>query len=193
MMRRKEGGLGHRSRTTKSPASGRARLKVWVAMGSDSDLPIMQEAVRMLEEFGITAEVDVTSAHRTPEVTARLARAAEKNGFGAIIVGAGHAAHLAGVVAAHTILPVIGVPLPSSALQGLDALLATVQMPGDVPVATVAISRSGAQNAGILAAQILATGDAGLRRRLHDYKAGLAAKVIARNRALKRAGNRPAS
>jgi phosphoribosylaminoimidazole carboxylase PurE protein len=157
-------------------------------MGSESDLPIMEEAVRMLREFGIPYEIDVTSAHRSPEVTARLAREAEKRGIGAIILGAGHAAHLAGVVAAHTTLPVIGVPLPTSSLQGMDALLSTVQMPGGVPVATMAIGRPGAMNAGILAAQILALGDPDLRRRLQDYKAGLAEKVAEKNRALKAAG-----
>ncbi len=171
------------ARKTRNSAGG--RLKVWVAMGSDSDLPVMDEAVRVLQEFGVAYEIDITSAHRTPEITARHAREAEKNGFGAIIVGAGHAAHLAGVVAAHTILPVIGVPLPSSSLQGLDALLSTVQMPGGVPVATMAIGKSGATNAGLLAVQILATSNPELRRRLHDFKAALARKVTERNRSLK--------
>ena len=168
-----------------SRPSGVTRLKVWVAMGSDSDLPAMEEALKILREFGIPYEVDITSAHRTPDVTAALARNAEKRGFGAIILGAGHAAHLAGVVAAHTTLPVIGVPLASSALQGFDSLLSTVQMPGGVPVATMAIGKSGAMNAGIFAAQILATRDATLRRRLQAYKARLADKVIEKNRALK--------
>jgi phosphoribosylaminoimidazole carboxylase PurE protein len=157
-------------------------------MGSDSDLPVMEEALRVLREFEIPYEVDVTSAHRTPDTTARLAKDAESRGIGVVILGAGHAAHLAGVVAAHTTLPVIGVPLPSSALQGLDALLSTVQMPGGVPVATVAIGKSGAQNAAILAAQILATADPGLRRRLRDHKAAMAAKVEEKNRALKAGG-----
>lgn len=171
------------SRKTKGGA--RTPAKVWVAMGSDSDLPVMEEAVRMLQEFGIPYEIDITSAHRTPEITAQLARDAEARGFGAIILGAGHAAHLAGAVAAQTTLPVIGVPLPSSSLQGLDALLCTVQMPGGVPVAAMAIGKPGAMNAGILAAQILATADPDLRRRLRDYKASLARKVTERNRALK--------
>ncbi|MGH9750169.1 MAG: 5-(carboxyamino)imidazole ribonucleotide mutase [Candidatus Polarisedimenticolia bacterium] len=173
-----------------SERSGRKRgtgPKVWVAMGSDSDLPVMEEAIRVLEQFGIPCEVDVTSAHRTPEATARLARDAERRGIGVIILGAGHAAHLAGAVAAHTTLPVIGVPLPSSSLQGLDALLSTVQMPGGVPVATMAIGKSGALNAGILAAQILATADPVLRRRLRDYKEETARKVLEKNRALKAA------
>ncbi len=168
-----------------SQTAGRSRLKVWVAMGSDSDLPVMQEALKMLQEFGIPFEVDITSAHRAPEVTAGHARNAERRGFGAIILGAGDAAHLAGVVAAHTTLPVIGVPLASSALQGIDSLLSTVQMPGGVPVATMAIGKSGAMNAGILAAQILATGDPRLRRLLQAYKARLAEKVIEKNRTLK--------
>jgi phosphoribosylaminoimidazole carboxylase PurE protein len=164
------------------------RLKVWVAMGSDSDLPVMEEAVKVLQEFGIPYEVDITSAHRTPDATAELARSAEKRGFGAVILGAGHAAHLAGVVAAHTTLPVIGVPLPSSSLQGLDSLLSTVQMPGGVPVATMAIGKSGATNAGLFAAQILATSDPDLRRRLQNFKERLASKVLEKNRVLKSQG-----
>lgn len=170
--------------------SGRKRgagARVWVAMGSDSDLPVMEEAIRVLEQLGVPCEIDVTSAHRTPEATARLAKDAERRGIGVIILGAGHAAHLAGAVAAHTILPVIGVPLPSSSLQGLDALLSTVQMPGGVPVATMAIGKSGAMNAGILAAQILATADPALRRRLRDHKDGMARRVLEKNRALKAA------
>lgn len=175
-----------RSRKGKaSEPAGASQLKVWVAMGSDSDYPVMEEAIKVLKDFGIPYEVDVTSAHRTPDVTADLARRAEERGFGAIILGAGHAAHLAGVVAAHTTLPVIGVPLASSSLQGLDALLSTVQMPGGVPVASMAIGKSGALNAGLFAVQILATGDPGLRRRLHSFKERMAAKVVEKNRALK--------
>jgi phosphoribosylaminoimidazole carboxylase PurE protein len=165
--------------------SGRRSLKVWVAMGSDSDLPVMEESLRALEEFGIPYEVDICSAHRTPDLAAEKARSAERRGFGVIIVGAGHAAHLGGVVAAHSTLPVIGVPLPSSSLQGLDALLSTVQMPGGVPVASMAIGKSGAMNAGIFAAQILATRDPELRRRLQHHKDRLAAKVNEKNRALR--------
>jgi phosphoribosylaminoimidazole carboxylase PurE protein len=156
-------------------------------MGSDSDLPVMEETTRTLQAFGIPYEIDITSAHRTPHEAALLAEGLEANGFGVAILGAGHAAHLAGVVAAHTTLPVIGVPLPSSSLQGLDALLSTVQMPGGVPVATVAIGRSGAQNAAILAAQILAIADPALRARLRDHKEQMARKVIEKNRALKSA------
>jgi phosphoribosylaminoimidazole carboxylase PurE protein len=165
------------------PSAG--ALKVWIAMGSDSDLPIMEEAARTLASFGIPYEMDVTSAHRTPDETARLASGLEAKGFGVAILGAGHAAHLAGVVAAHTTLPVIGVPLPSSSLQGLDSLLSTVQMPRGVPVATVAIGKSGAQNAAILAAQILATANPDLRARLRRHKEDMARKVIEKNRALK--------
>ena len=154
-------------------------------MGSDSDLPVMEEALKVLREFGIPYDVDITSAHRTPDETADLARTAIGRGIGAIILGAGHAAHLAVVVAAHTTLPVIGVPLPSSSLKGLDSLLSTVQMPGGVPVATMAIGRSGASNAAIFAAQILANSDPELRRRLQTFKERLAAKVREKNRALK--------
>jgi len=177
---RRSGSKATRSRDKRS-------LKVWVAMGSDSDLPIMEEAVKVLNEFGIPCEVDVTSAHRTPEATARYARTAEERGFGVIIVGAGHAAHLGGAVAANTTLPVIAVPLPSSSLQGLDALLSTVQMPGGVPVACMAIGKSGAMNAGLFAAQILATRDPELRRRLQRHKASMADKVLEKNRTLKNA------
>ena len=124
-------------------------------------------------------------AHRTPDETARRARDLDRDGFAVAILGAGHAAHLAGVVAAHTTLPVIGVPLPSSALQGLDSLLSTVQMPAGVPVATMALGRSGARNAAILAVQILSTADAGLRLRLRQHKGNLAAGVLKKNRSLK--------
>ncbi len=172
-----------RSKAAEPPV--RSRLKVWVAMGSDSDLPVMEEALKVLREFGIPYEVDITSAHRTPDETAELARTAIGRGIGAVILGAGHAAHLAGMVAAHTTLPVIGVPLPSSSLQGLDSLLSTVQMPGGVPVATMAIGKSGASNAAIFAAQILANSDPDLRRRLQAFKERLAAKVREKNRALK--------
>ena len=138
--------------------------KVAVIMGSDSDLPVVKGAVKKIREFGIDVEVHVMSAHRTPEAACGFAADARKNGFGVIIAAAGKAAHLAGVLAAHTTLPVIGIPIKSSTLDGLDALLATVQMPSGIPVATVAID--GAENAGILAVQMLAIGDDALTCRL---------------------------
>lgn len=150
---------------------------VCIVMGSASDWPLMQAAVDMLERFHLTYEITVSSAHRAPQRTATLAREARQRGIQVIIAGAGGAAHLAGVLAAETTLPVIGVPIASSPLQGLDALLATVQMPRGVPVATVAIGASGAANAGVLAAQILALGNADVATRLQQYKAELAAGV----------------
>lgn len=148
-----------------------------VLMGSDSDWPVMQEAVQILDAFGIPCEVVVASAHRSPERTFTYAREAAGRGLKVLIAGAGGAAHLAGALAAATILPVIGVPIDGSPLQGLDALLATVQMPVGVPVATVAIGKSGAHNAGILAAQILALSDPALAERLRVYRTQLAAEV----------------
>jgi phosphoribosylamine--glycine ligase len=148
-------------------------------MGSDSDAPVMQAAVDALKEFGITSEMTVASAHRSPERVMRLVGEAPGRGVKVFIVGAGAAAHLGGVVAAHTILPVIGVPIDSSALKGLDALLSTVQMPPGVPVATVSIGKPGATNAAVLAAQILAVGDEGMAQKLVAYKKKLAAKVEA--------------
>lgn len=150
--------------------------KVAVIMGSDSDLPIVKGAVAKLKEFGVPFEVRVMSAHRTPNEAAEFSANAEKNGFGAIISAAGKAAHLGGVLAAHTILPVIGIPIKSSALDGLDALLATVQMPSGVPVATVAID--GAANAAILAIQMLAISDKELAQKLRDMKKSMAESVI---------------
>ena len=143
---------------------------VSIVMGSDSDLEIMREAGKALEEFGISYEIDVTSAHRSPDRTAEYARGAAKRGVRVIIAGAGGAAHLAGVIAAHTTLPVIGVPIPATSLQGMDSLLATVQMPAGIPVATVAIGKPGATNAGILAAQILGVADSAISSKLDAYK-----------------------
>src|SRR3954464_5090821 len=140
--------------------------QVLILMGSDSDAPVMQAAVDTLKEFGISSEMTVASAHRSPERVMRLVGEAPGRGVRVFIVGAGAAAHLAGVVAAHTALPVIGVPIDSSALKGLDALLSTVQMPPGVPVATVSIGKPGATNAAVLAAQILAVGDLALAGRL---------------------------
>src|SRR5829696_1006288 len=150
---------------------------VLILMGSYSDAPVMQAAADALNEFGITSEMTVASAHRSPARVMRLVSEAPAHGVKVFIVGAGAAAHLAGVVAAHTILPVIGVPIDSSALKGMDALLSTVQMPPGVPVATVSIGKAGATNAGVLAVQILALGDATLAGRLIQYKQKLSEKV----------------
>src|SRR5205823_1622451 len=158
---------------------------VSIVMGSDSDLEIMREAGKALEGFGITYEIDVTSAHRSPDRTAEYARRAASRGVRVIIAGAGGAAHLAGVIAAHTSLPVIGVPIPSTALNGLDSLLATVQMPAGIPVATVAIGKPGATNAGILAAQILALSNVSLAKKLSGHKEKLANSVEEKSRKLK--------
>jgi len=158
---------------------------VSIVMGSDSDLEIMREAAKALEDFGIAYEIDVTSAHRSPERTAEFARHAARRGIRVIIAGAGGAAHLAGVIAAHTSLPVIGVPIPSTPLNGLDSLLATVQMPAGIPVATVAIGKPGATNAGILAAQILGLASASVTKKLLAHKQGLAAGVEEKSKKLK--------
>src|SRR5271170_3245913 len=158
---------------------------VSIVMGSDSDLEIMREAATTLKEFGIAYEIDVTSAHRSPERTAEFARKAVGQGIRVIIAGAGGAAHLAGVIAAHTTLPVIGVPIPSTSLQGMDSLLATVQMPAGIPVATVAIGKPGATNAGILAAQMIALGDASVAKKLDSHKEKLARGVEEKSRKLR--------
>ena len=152
---------------------------VLILMGSDSDAPVMQGAVDVLKEFGISHEMTVASAHRSPERVMRLVADAPGRGVKVFIIGAGAAAHLAGVVAAHTSLPVIGVPIDSSALKGWDALLSTVQMPPGVPVATVSIGKPGATNAGVLAAQILGVADADVAKKLGAYKRKLAEKVEA--------------
>ncbi len=156
--------------------------KVAVIMGSDSDLPVVKGAVLKLKEFGVPFEVHVMSAHRTPNEAAEFSANAEKNGFGVIISAAGKAAHLGGVLAAHTILPVIGIPIKSSTLDGLDALLATVQMPSGIPVATVAID--GAANAAILAVQILALSDSELAEKLINMKKSMAEAVLAKDKAI---------
>jgi phosphoribosylamine---glycine ligase len=152
---------------------------VLILMGSDSDAPVMQGAADVLGEFGISNEMTVASAHRSPERVMRLVREAPARGVKVFIVGAGAAAHLAGVVAAHSTRPVIGVPIDSSALKGLDALLSTVQMPPGVPVATVSIGKPGATNAGVLAAQILGLADESIAKKLDEYKRKLADKVEA--------------
>lgn len=150
--------------------------RVAVVMGSDSDWQTVKPAVATLRELGIPCEVRIISAHRTPEEAASFSRTARENGFGAIIAAAGKAAHLAGAMAANTTLPVIGIPIKSSTLDGLDALLATVQMPSGMPVATVAID--GAQNAALLAAQMLAIEDADLAAKLGEMRTDMTAKVI---------------
>ena len=155
------------------------KVQVGIVMGSDSDLPVMQEAAKVLAELGVGYEMQILSAHRVPEDTAPYAREAAGRGLQVIIAGAGLAAHLPGVIAAHTPLPVIGVPLQAGALGGVDALYAIVQMPPGVPVATVGIGA--ARNAGILAAQILSVADETLRQKLIGFKEKMAAKVRERN------------
>lgn len=158
---------------------------VSILMGSDSDLEVMMEAAKTLEKFGVGYEIDVTSAHRSPERTRRIVAEAPSRGVRVFIIGAGAAAHLAGVVAAESTLPVIGVPLDSSALRGIDALYATVQMPGGIPVATMAIGKAGATNAAIFAVEILALADEGLQRRLQEHKRTLAEGVERKSSALR--------
>ena len=158
---------------------------VSVVMGSDSDLPIMEEAVKVLVDFAIPHELFLTSAHRTPERTAEFTRGVAKRGVRVIIVGAGAAAHLAGVIAAQTFLPVIGVPIDATSLQGLDALLATVQMPGGIPVATMAIGKAGAKNAALFAVRILALEDVNLQKKLQDYVRKMAKDVERKHENLK--------
>ena len=157
---------------------------VAILMGSDSDLPVMQACSDLLDNFGIRYEVRITSAHRTPEDTRDYVREAEKRGCAVFIAAAGLAAHLAGAVAAQTVRPVIGVPIDSGPLQGIDALLSTVQMPGGIPVASVAIGKSGAKNAAYLAAQILAIGDAGLKTALEEERARNAESIRQKNKEL---------
>ena len=158
---------------------------VSIVMGSDSDLEIMREAGKALDEFGIAWEIDVTSAHRSPDRSADYAKNAAGRGIRVIIAGAGGAAHLAGVIAAHTTLPVIGVPIPSTSLNGMDSLLSTVQMPAGIPVATVSIGKWGATNAGILAAQILGVADESVTKKLHAYKEKLARGVEEKSKKLR--------
>jgi phosphoribosylamine---glycine ligase len=161
----------------KTDSSDKNSPIVGIVMGSDSDFGIMEQTVIILKKFEIPFEITVASAHRSPARAAEFARSAEKRGIKVIIAGAGHAAHLAGVLAAHTTLPVIGIPVDSSCLQGMDALLSTVQMPPGIPVATVSIGKPGAKNAGILAAQILALSDTDLANRLSLYKQEMASQV----------------
>lgn len=154
--------------------------KIGIVMGSDSDLPVVQKAIDVLDEYGVPYEVHVYSAHRTPEQSREFSLNARKNGFGAIIAAAGKAAHLAGAIAANTTLPVIGIPVKASTLDGLDALLSTVQMPAGIPVATVAID--GAANAALLALQIIAVSDDELAQKLDASREAAKAKVLAKDK-----------
>ncbi len=157
---------------------------IGIIMGSDSDLPTMQEAANVCEEFGVAYELKITSAHRTPHFMAQYAEGAHKRGIKIIIAGAGGAAHLPGMAASHSPLPVIGVPIRSKALEGIDSLLSIVQMPAGIPVATVAIGN--AKNAGLLALEILATCDKSLLRKILSYKKKLASESMAKNKKLKK-------
>lgn len=157
---------------------------VAILMGSDSDLDKMEAATGVLKSLGVPFEIRVSSAHRTPQQTHDYVKEADARGCGVFIAGAGMAAHLAGAIAANTVKPVIGVPIDSGPLQGMDALLSTVQMPPGIPVATVAVGKAGAKNAGYLAAQMLALGDAGLAQRLVDERKANAESILAKNAAL---------
>jgi 5-(carboxyamino)imidazole ribonucleotide mutase len=159
--------------------------QVGILMGSDSDYAVMSEAGKVLDKFGIAYEVEICSAHRTPARAHEYATTAASRGLKVLIAAAGAAAHLAGVIAANTTLPVIGVPMGSSSLNGLDALLATVQMPGGIPVATMAIDKAGAVNAAIFAAEILGTADSAMAKKLVEHKEELARSVAEKNARLK--------
>jgi phosphoribosylamine--glycine ligase len=160
--------------------------QVLIVMGSDSDMHVMEGAVALLREFGISYDIVIASAHRTPERTTKLAVDAERTGIQVIIAGAGMAAHLAGVLASHTIIPVVGVPIDSSPLHGIDALVSTVQMPPGVPVATMAIGKAGAKNAAVLSAQIIGLKDPHVAKRLRAFKKKMAKEVEKKSRALRK-------
>lgn len=160
------------------------KIDILILMGSDSDWEVISEAAQLLDNFSTSYEARVSSAHRTPERTLDLVRDAEKRGCKVIIAGAGAAAHLAGVVAGHTLLPVIGIPLNATALQGMDALLATVQMPAGIPVASMAIGKAGATNAAIFALQILASANMEIAKQLADYRRNMTAKVESKDQRL---------
>lgn len=159
---------------------------VGIVMGSDTDLPVMTETAQTLKKFGVPFEIEITSAHRSPARTSEYARTAIQRGLKVIIVGAGGASHLAGVISAETTLPVIGVPMATTTLGGLDALLSTVQMPSGVPVACTAIGKPGAVNAAILAAEIIATSDPALAKKLAEHKEQLARSVSEKSEKVKR-------
>ncbi|MBO4448333.1 MAG: 5-(carboxyamino)imidazole ribonucleotide mutase [Kiritimatiellae bacterium] len=161
---------------------------VGIVMGSDSDWPVVEKACATLDKFGIAYETRVISAHRTPEAAIEYSKSAEGRGLKVVIAAAGGAAHLAGVLASSTVLPVIGIPVAGGALNGLDALYATVQMPGGVPVATVAVGSAGPVNAALLAVQILGTADAALREKFHAHKEEIAAKVAAADKRIQERG-----
>ena len=168
----------------KAKSAGK-KILVSVVIGSDSDLPVMTEAAKILDEFGIGYELVLTSAHRTPERTTKFAKTAAGRGVKIILVGAGAAAHLAGVIASQTLLPVIGVPIDATSLRGLDALLSTVQMPGGIPVATMAIGKAGAKNAALFAARALALEDKSLNAKLTAYVKKMARDVEKKQQNLK--------
>lgn len=155
-------------------------------MGSDSDLEVMNEGAQALKDFGVSYELKVLSAHRSPELVSRFVKKAKSRGFQIFICGAGGAAHLAGAVAAQTTLPVIGIPINSSSLGGLDALLATVQMPAGTPVATVAVGKTGARNAALLAVQILALHNSALQKKFENFKKNLVAGILKKNNQLQK-------
>ncbi len=159
--------------------------QVLIIMGSDSDLPIMEEACKLLKAFSVPFEMTIASAHRSPDRLHRIVENAEKKGVSVIIAGAGAAAHLAGVVASHTILPVIGVPIDSSPLRGIDSLFSTVQMPPGIPVATMAVGMAGAKNAAILAVEMLALTDPKLQKRLRSFREKMTKEVEDKANALK--------
>jgi phosphoribosylaminoimidazole carboxylase PurE protein len=158
---------------------------VSIIMGSDSDLPVMAEAKKILDEYGVPSDVKILSAHRSPDDAASFAKSARKKGYKIIIAGAGAAAHLAGVVASHTTLPVIGVPMETKELKGVDSLFSTVQMPAGIPVATVAIGRAGAKNSAILALEILGVTDKRIEKKLASHKTAMAEGVREKNRTIK--------
>lgn len=160
-----------------SDRGGNTKSRVLIIMGSDSDLPIMDEAAKVLKGFGIPYTITVASAHRSPERTLNIVRDADKKGIEVIIAGAGMSAHLPGVIASHTVIPVIGVPLDASPFGGIDALLSMIQMPPGIPVATVAVGKAGAKNAGLLASQILARNNPALVKKLLDHRKDMAKEV----------------
>jgi phosphoribosylaminoimidazole carboxylase PurE protein len=170
-----------------TPKENRTDVRVGILMGSDTDLPVMSESAKVLDKFGIGYEMEVVSAHRTPARAHQYATTAHERGLQVLIAAAGAAAHLAGVIAANTTLPVIGVPMGTSSLNGLDALLATVQMPGGIPVATMAIDKAGAVNAAIFAAEILGLADPTIARKLAKHKDDLVRSVEEKNARLQAA------